>query len=343
ATLYRHSCSALPSVDNRNTSYIRSAGTEQTDRPLRRCRTTSFGKLSHFFQTGGSSSINSALSDLSITGKLIVKIAESQQRGIESLAQWARNTDNAAIYDVVKNSKRLYEMLTVKELEFARHYDRSLKQLKKITDSERAVENAEKDVADLEEKERKLTKEIEKGISFFKQRRGGDVYLLKQKLEEVKIAKARAERFLSDFRAEMEVIKMYRFRDGMQGIADAYQNLAKSCQAIFNCQREIVEMVPAVSNQDVRSMIYRGTSLTRDRVEDLRRFLEHDITRSVNNSWSNIASHSNRRRSEPLHFVHRLHLDSPPPPYADSVISRKENSLQDREVPIKLISEVYLN
>lgn len=38
---------------------------------------------------------------------------------------------------------------------------------------------------DLEEKEKKLKREIEKGGSFFKHRRGGDIYLLNQKLEEV--------------------------------------------------------------------------------------------------------------------------------------------------------------
>ncbi|VDO75493.1 unnamed protein product [Onchocerca flexuosa] len=175
---------------------------------------------------------------------------------------------------------------------------------------------------DLEEKEKKLKREIEKGVSFFRQRRGGDIYLLKQKLEEIKISREQAEHTLSDLRAEMEVVKMFRFRNGMQGIADAYQDLARNCQAIFNCQREIIEMVPAVSNQDVRQMIYRGSPLTKDRVENLRRSLQHDLRVSENNSWSNAAKSARKRYSEPRHHVYQMQTNSPPPPYTSSITSR---------------------
>uniref|UniRef100_A0A0R3S440 Uncharacterized protein n=1 Tax=Elaeophora elaphi TaxID=1147741 RepID=A0A0R3S440_9BILA len=299
----RHSCSALPTINN--SSNVGDSGNnrdnaDKTDRPFRR-------------------SVQSALLDLSTTGKLMTKIAESQRRAMESLAIWAHNAANAAIDDVMQQTRQLYEIFTDKELQFARQYTHYVQQLQKIADAERAVKDAEENVINLQEKEKKLKREIGKGVSFFKQRRGGDIYLLNQKLEEIKASRERAEHILSDLRAEMEVVKMFRFRNGMQGIADTYQNFARSCQAIFSCQRELIEMVPAVSNQDVRHMIYRGSPLTRDRVENLRRSLQHDLTVSENNSWPSAAISIPKRCSEPRHHVYQSQNNSPPPPYTSSV------------------------
>ncbi|KAM3716192.1 RNA polymerase principal sigma factor HrdC [Dirofilaria immitis] len=336
----RHSCSALPTMNNNNNnsnnnnnnSNISSSSSnsrenaDKTDRPFRRRRSTSFGKLSQFLQTGSilgdAGSIQSALLDMSTTAKLMTKIAESQRRGVESLVVWAHNAGNAAIDDVMQQTRHLYEIFIDKELQFVRQYTHYIQQLQKIADAERAVKDAEVNVINLEEKEKKLRREIGKGVSFFRQRRGGDIYLLKQKLEETKASRQQAEQILSDLRAEMEVVKMFRFRNGMQGIADAYQDLAGNCQAIFNCQREIIEMVPAVSDQDVRHMIYRGSSLTRDRVENLRRSLQHGLTVSENNSWSSSTVPVPKRHSEPRHHVYQLQNNSPPPPYTSSATPR---------------------
>lgn len=43
---------------------------------------------------------------------------------------------------------------------------------------------AEREVEELEEKEKKLKRELRKGVSFFRQRRGGDICLLRQGLEQ---------------------------------------------------------------------------------------------------------------------------------------------------------------
>lgn len=52
----------------------------------------------------------------------MIKIAESQRRGMESLAVWAHNAGNTAIDDVMQQTKQLYEMFTDKELQFVRQY-----------------------------------------------------------------------------------------------------------------------------------------------------------------------------------------------------------------------------
>lgn len=59
----------------------------------------------------------------------------------------------------------------------------SLQQLEKIVEDEREITKAEHQVNILEEKERKLRKEIQKRPSFF--RRGGDIFLLRQELDKV--------------------------------------------------------------------------------------------------------------------------------------------------------------
>uniref|UniRef100_A0A915ASL3 Uncharacterized protein n=1 Tax=Parascaris univalens TaxID=6257 RepID=A0A915ASL3_PARUN len=282
-----------------------------------RRRTTSAGKLSQIFLGGLSnermngSSLHTGLQDLAMTSKLAIKMAETQRRGVDVIAQWAHNAQNAAIDDVMQQTSQLFHLFAEKQLQFARDYEHFLQQLQKINDADKTIKEAEREVATLDQKERKLKKDIRKGVSFFRQRRGGDICLLRQQLEEVTAAKEVAERTLSDTRAEMEVVKMFRFRHGMQGIADAYRALATSCNAIFTCHREITEMVPAISNQDVRRMVYDGMPITRDRVEELRRSLETGMSTHPS------VHPSSRRRSEPIRTrVQASHFGTPPPPYS---------------------------
>lgn len=52
----------------------------------------------------------------------MTKITESQRRGVESLAMWAHNASNAAIDDVMQQTRQLYEIFIDKELQFVRQY-----------------------------------------------------------------------------------------------------------------------------------------------------------------------------------------------------------------------------
>lgn len=111
-------------------------------------------------------------------------------------------------------------------------------------------------------------------------------------------------------------------------MSEAYRNLATGCQAIFNCQREIAEFVPAVSTQDVTKMVYKGKPHTSDRVEQVRRSLETPEMEINGNGWTSLSA-NRRRRSEPKrHVVEPLvstytrdatsSVGIPPPPYTPS-------------------------
>uniref|UniRef100_A0A914Z3Z5 Uncharacterized protein n=1 Tax=Panagrolaimus superbus TaxID=310955 RepID=A0A914Z3Z5_9BILA len=306
----------------------RSAGHERSllvDHPnvTQRRRTTSTSKLASIFGKESSepekiNTLLSGLEDLAIAGKYAAKTAETQRRGAEKLARWAHSSRNTAIDDAMKHSHELFSFFADKQTQFARDYDHFLQQFKKIIETEKLVKERETEVKILVEKERKLQKEVYKGNGIFGGRRkSGEILQLRDQLERIIIDRELAERRLSETRAEAEVIKMFRVRHGMMGIADAYRNLATHCQAIFDCHREILEMVPAVSTQNVYQMEYDGIPYTRERVDALRRSLDNEIPIEYNPP-------SARRRSEPIRQHRSMGalrnpqqplMHSPPPPY----------------------------
>uniref|UniRef100_A0A914VSD3 Uncharacterized protein n=1 Tax=Plectus sambesii TaxID=2011161 RepID=A0A914VSD3_9BILA len=207
-----------------------------------------------------------------------------------------------------------------RQRDFARQYEQSVLQLQKMGESDRAVLEAERKLQNLLEREAKLTKELRRSGGFW--RKGGDECIMRHELTKIGREKAVAERQLNDTKAEMEVVKMFRFRNGMQGIADAYRTLGDSTTAIFDCHREITELVPAISTQDVRRMAYDGATVTKRRMDELRQRLGLE---------AGLSESTRRRRSEPPsrssshHSHHRRNQGTPPPPYSPPTSSSQMN------------------
>uniref|UniRef100_A0A0K0DZA4 F-BAR domain-containing protein n=1 Tax=Strongyloides stercoralis TaxID=6248 RepID=A0A0K0DZA4_STRER len=274
------------------------------------------------------------LNNMSSTSILIKKQAEIQMKAINSMTKWAIENDNAAIDDVMKKTNEVFKLFSNRMVHFANEHETSIKVLKKIEQTEKAIKMAEKKILQINEQEKKINKDIKKfsrssSSSFFKSKKPTDLAVLQHDLNKIKSAKINAEKELSDVKAEMEVIKMFRFRKGMEGISIAWKNFAMDLASIFTCQQELIDMVPAISTEDVREMVYEGSSQTSNMIEDLKEKLR--ITNLSNNIDRNYG-----RRSEPIRSTPQLLSQSnrrrgtPPPPYSLAVAPEYETSTPRR-------------
>uniref|UniRef100_A0A1I7YV15 IMD domain-containing protein n=1 Tax=Steinernema glaseri TaxID=37863 RepID=A0A1I7YV15_9BILA len=157
--------------------------------------------------------------------------------------------------------------------------------------------------SELKKKELALKEQIdrsERGKGFLKRTKGGDVFVLRRQLADVQNELAASVLAYKKEKKELHVCTMLKVRHAFKGMYDANHDLAVQSQVAFECLREIVEQVPAVSTQDVNRMNYQAKPITKELVDQLKANLSSSAQRTV------------RRRSEP---PRRQGPSSPPPPY----------------------------
>uniref|UniRef100_A0A0N4ZI58 IMD domain-containing protein n=1 Tax=Parastrongyloides trichosuri TaxID=131310 RepID=A0A0N4ZI58_PARTI len=269
----------------------------------------------------GIDNLNDGLNCMSMMSKFALKQAEYLKKGGNSMNKWTSKNDNVALDDVMGKSNEIYAIFSERLVQFAKEHETSIQGLKKIEETEKSIKNAEKRLNNIIEQEKKMEKDIKKygrssSSSFFRtSKKQSDINVMHHELKQIRNAKIIAQKELSDIKVEMEVVKMFRFRKGMEGVAVAWRNLAMDIASIFTSQQELVDNVPAVSTEDVREMVYDGRRQTRIIVEDLKEKLR--ITNPSNENGTRIYG----RRSEPIPVSSELLSESnrrgtPPPPYS---------------------------
>ncbi|KAI6237103.1 hypothetical protein M3Y95_00229800 [Aphelenchoides besseyi] len=296
------------------------ASVDDVDGPPTRRRTTSGSKLGQLFRGNATDSddislLLKGLNDMAVTSKLTAKIADSQLRGVETLERWARRSRNCAIDDVMQRTKELFEMYCKKQMQFAKDFDHFVQELRKIAETERRVQQHEQEVAKQETKVNRLKKQVASSPnSLFRKKSRSEREQLRIERDVAVEDLETARHELRNARANMEVAKMFHFRRGWMGISDIHRNLSVNCSQIFGCQREITELVPPISTQDVYTMLYEDAPRTRERVEEVRRSLGNEEYQVVYNPPPP------RPRSEPRRHSDRL-FGTPPPPYTATIQS----------------------
>ncbi|KAK0411060.1 hypothetical protein QR680_005456 [Steinernema hermaphroditum] len=284
----------------------------QGDRSKSKRRANGTGKLSKLFGSRGSrekpsesvESLESALAHFYIASKHERKAAEEYRRAYNELGRWAEASGNAAIDDVVGRLREAVQLLNDRKLVSVDNHSSSVDHMKYIIDMDQKVSDLKERCAELKRKEILLKEQIEKGErgrGFLKKPKGGDLLVWRRQLADVQNEYALCVAEYKREKRELHVCTMLKVRHAFKGMYDANHDLAVQSQVAFECLREIVEQVPAVSTQDVSRMNYQSKPITKELVDQLKANLSSSQTqRTV------------RRRSEP---PRRQTPASPPPPY----------------------------
>ncbi|GMR60042.1 hypothetical protein PMAYCL1PPCAC_30237 [Pristionchus mayeri] len=300
--------------------------------------------------------LNEAIDQMTIATKHILRAAEAQRKAAAAFEAHVRHSNNAAVADVGQHQADLLKMDANHATRAAGDRRYYIEELRKINEAEKEVREAEMRVASLYEKKAKITESLRKGgVPFLRRRSEDDTLRKRQQLEQVRYLLwslynepeehlqvrmdiEAAEIGLEETRKEMEVIKMYRYRNGMQGIADSVISYASVSSAIFGCFRELTEMVPAISTQDVMTMNYDGAAITQNCVARLRRDIASPSSLPLPSQLMGAPSRRHNRHNgggrgggsypaAPSHAPPPLSANgpsTPPPPYTPTAPSMSE-------------------
>ncbi|CAD5224242.1 unnamed protein product [Bursaphelenchus okinawaensis] len=250
------------------------------------------------------------LNEMEITSKFLAKAAESEKRGIDAIASWAKRSRNSAIDDVMQHTAQLFHLFTEKQKQFVRDHDHFVQQLKKISEIEYRVREYEKNVHKRETRVLSIRKQITRS-SYFWKKSTTEMAALRRVEDEATLELEKARRRLISAQQEAEVVKMFLFRQGMMGLADSYRILNEHSRTIFNCHREITEMVPALTVNNINNLTYDGVPFTRERLNEVRRALTTEDIRIQYNPPG---------MGRPTRPLSHYQPGTPPPPY--SAVSR---------------------
>uniref|UniRef100_A0A0N4Z988 IMD domain-containing protein n=1 Tax=Parastrongyloides trichosuri TaxID=131310 RepID=A0A0N4Z988_PARTI len=220
--------------------------------------------------------LKESLDIMSKISEYAIKQSECFQKGGKSMTKWASTSNITAINDVMEKTYECYSVFSDRLVQFAKEYENSLKSFRKIDVFENIIKDAEKKLNNIIEEEKKKEKEIKKynksSKSLFKTkaRKHVDLSNMENDLKKIRNKKDIARNELTKLIPEMEVNKMFIFREGMGRMADAWKNLAIDMVSIFSCKQELVENVPAVTTMDASKVKYEGKEQTELIVNDFK-------------------------------------------------------------------------
>ncbi|XP_003748238.1 uncharacterized protein LOC100900284 [Galendromus occidentalis] len=244
-------------------------------------------------------SMNSGHTDLAlvISGLRDMRMGlRSFQNAQTAVAQdmmvWAHTDENRAIQDVMEQINELHNFWADSQKDFLENLKAFRHQYEMILEGEKVVDSARANLAQAEQREYKIKKEIKKNAK--------KASVEEMMSMEMKLSDAEREKDLCQFEAvekiqENEVCKLIRLKEGLTKLSDGYIEMAHKMAIIFDAQKEVVQALPDVHDTAIHELKYTGSGFTKQAV------------------------HKAKTRIEKYHALkYRLvphGVDEPPPPY----------------------------
>lgn len=209
---------------------------------------------------GGHSELNMVISEMKDVRQAAKVFMTAQNSAAQDMTSWAAGNENRAIQDIMSQLAELNTLWTDVQKEFAEHLKKFKHQFEMILEGEKQVDHARTHLAQCEQRELKIRKELKKAA---KKATVEEINNLEIKLSQAERAKDLAQLEVVERVHENEAVKLIRLKEGLIKVSDAYLEMANKCAIIFSAQKEISHYVPDVHGRDLHEVKYTGSGATK--------------------------------------------------------------------------------
>ncbi|OQR68558.1 hypothetical protein BIW11_12836 [Tropilaelaps mercedesae] len=245
-------------------------------------------------------SMNSGHTDLAlvISGIRDMRIGlKSFQNAQIAVAQdmmvWSHTDENRAIQDVMEQINELHIFWADSQKDFLDQLKSFKHDYEMILEGERQVDTARGKLAQAEQREYKIKKELKKAV---KKASVEELNSLETKLTDAERAKDLAQFDAVEKMQENEACKLIRLKEGLNKLSESYLEMAHKMAIIFEAQREVAQAIPDVHTTALHEMKYTGGGATKRAVQKAKDRLD-------------------RYHSLKYRLVAHGAVEEPPPPY----------------------------
>ncbi|XP_022646838.1 uncharacterized protein LOC111266648 isoform X2 [Varroa jacobsoni] len=216
-------------------------------------------------------SINSGHTDLAlvISGirdmRIGLKSFQNAQTAVsQDMMVWSHTDENRAIQDVMEQINELHIFWADSQKNFLDQLKSFKHDFEMILEGERQVDAARGKLAQAEQREYKIKKELKKAV---KKASVEELNSLETKLTDAERAKDLAQFDAVEKMQENEACKLIRLKEGLSKLSESYLEMAHKMAIIFEAQREVTQAIPDVHTTALHEMKYTGGGATKRAVQ----------------------------------------------------------------------------
>lgn len=200
----------------------------------------------------GHAPLNLLISEQSNTRQKYKDLIAAQISMSQTLERWSQEEENPALQDVLHHVCELNLLWAEAQRDFVVSLKEYKKIYERIREMEKKLDTARKQLSHLEDKEKKLQKDLVKGPK--------EPAITQEKLRQTSDSKTLAQAEVSGLERENEAVKLMTVRGGLLDLSQAWVAMGSKCNIIADSQKELALLIPDVGSARVQEIpTYSGT------------------------------------------------------------------------------------